>query len=169
MTLPNSPPAEPPQGAPTPPLRSRRFPFVLILASIVGGLIGLGLYTFSYAKGASYLTDDPAACANCHVMRDTYTAWSRGSHRNVAACNDCHTPHTSITAKYAVKGINGFNHSLAFTLQNYPQNIRINGMNRDVVQESCRYCHGLLTQSIDEKIGHERADCLACHSQVGHD
>lgn len=28
---------------------------------------GIGGYTFVYAKGGSDLTNDPAACANCHV------------------------------------------------------------------------------------------------------
>jgi cytochrome c nitrite reductase small subunit len=36
----------------------------------VGVVIGLGGYTFLYARGASYLTDHPAACANCHIMRE---------------------------------------------------------------------------------------------------
>jgi hypothetical protein len=27
-------------------------------------------YTFVYAKGYSYLTNDPGACANCHIMAD---------------------------------------------------------------------------------------------------
>ena len=31
--------------------------------------------------GASYLTDDPAACANCHVMQEHFDAWPRSSHR----------------------------------------------------------------------------------------
>jgi cytochrome c nitrite reductase small subunit len=44
-------------------------------ASILGILIGVGGYTFAYAKGASYLTNDPAACANCHVMENHYRAW----------------------------------------------------------------------------------------------
>ena len=48
----------------------------LIGLGILAGLVmGIGGYTFIYAKGASYLTDDPAACANCHVMSDYYTQW----------------------------------------------------------------------------------------------
>ena len=41
----------------------------LVLGVVVGVAFGIGLYTFAYAKGWSYLTDNPASCANCHVMR----------------------------------------------------------------------------------------------------
>jgi len=40
-----------------------------ILAAGVGVLLGIGLVTFVYAEGASYLSTDPAACANCHIMQ----------------------------------------------------------------------------------------------------
>jgi cytochrome c nitrite reductase small subunit len=30
---------------------------------------------------------------NCHIMRDQFEGWSHSSHKAVAACNDCHTPH----------------------------------------------------------------------------
>ena len=58
-------------------------------AVCLGLLIGLGGYTFAYARGYSYLTNDPAACANCHIMRDHFDAWTRSSHAAIAACNDC--------------------------------------------------------------------------------
>ena len=38
----------------------------LLLAAVIGLVIGIGGYAVLYAKGSSYLTDDPAACANCH-------------------------------------------------------------------------------------------------------
>ena len=36
-----------------------------------------------------------------------------------------HTPHNSIVAKYAVKGLNGFRHSYAFTTGNFVEPILI--------------------------------------------
>jgi len=42
---------------------------MIILGVLIGVVIGVGGYTFIYAKGYSYLTNDPAACANCHVMQ----------------------------------------------------------------------------------------------------
>jgi formate-dependent nitrite reductase cytochrome c552 subunit len=35
-------------------------------------------------------TNDPAACANCHVVKDQYDGWLKSSHRAVAVCSDCH-------------------------------------------------------------------------------
>ena len=64
----------------------------IVAAALVGLAAGVGVYTFAYARGASYMTDDPRACANCHVMEEQYAGWSRSSHRSVAVCNDCHTP-----------------------------------------------------------------------------
>jgi cytochrome c nitrite reductase small subunit len=75
---------------------------ILVLAILLGVVIGLGAYTFIYAKGYSYLTNNPAACANRHVMQAEYDAWQKSSHHSVATCNDCHTPHNLI-GKYAVK------------------------------------------------------------------
>lgn len=41
-------------------------PAVLISAAVTGVLIGVGAYTFVYAKGYSYLTNDPSACQLSH-------------------------------------------------------------------------------------------------------
>ncbi|MFW5942556.1 MAG: cytochrome c nitrite reductase small subunit, partial [Chloroflexota bacterium] len=56
----------------------------LLVAGVAGGAVGLGGFTFIYAEGASYLSDDPNACVNCHVMRDVHDAWNHGSHKAVA-------------------------------------------------------------------------------------
>jgi len=141
----------------------------VVIVALIGGIVGLGTYTFLYAEGTSYLSDDPQACVNCHVMRDVYSGWTKGSHKAVATCNDCHTPHTSILAKYAVKAINGVNHSLAFTTDNYPRPIRITAMNRDVAQHSCLYCHSDLVSTISHENTADPTDCLRCHGRVGHD
>ena len=94
----------------------------LLVGVALGLLIGLGGYTFIYSKGYSYLTNNPAACANCHVMRAQYDAWLKSSHRSAATCNDCHTPH-NVLGKYAVKANNGFWHSFYFTTGWYPDTI----------------------------------------------
>ena len=108
---------------------------VLLTALLIGLAVGLGAYTFIYAKGYSYLTNNPAACANCHVMQPQYDAWMKSSHHSVAACNDCHTPHNLI-GKYAVKANNGFWHSFYFTSGKYPDTIEITKFDHKVV-ESC--------------------------------
>jgi len=141
----------------------------LALAGVFGGAAGLGGFTFFYAQGLSYLSNDPQGCVNCHVMRDQFDAWNRGSHKAVAVCNDCHTPHNNIVAKYAVKGINGLRHGYGFTTGNFPEPIRITAMNRDVTQHTCLYCHGEFTADIAHAEGNDPTDCLSCHEGVGHD
>ncbi len=139
----------------------------LLLVGLIGAIIGLGSYTFVYAEGASYFSNDPAACVNCHIMQEVYDGWNHGSHKAVAGCNDCHTPHTFF-AKYAVKGINGWNHSVAFTTDNFPEPIQITDMNRQVAYENCLYCHGELVTAISHENDKTPTDCLRCHSGVGH-
>src|SRR5689334_3724197 len=133
----------------------------LIVAVLAGFVIGIGLYTFVYAKGYSYLTNNPQACANCHVMQTQYDAWIKSSHHSVATCNDCHTPH-NIIGKYAVKASNGFFHSFYFTTGKYPDVIQITKFDREVVENACRHCHSAITQAIDPASGHGTAEGIHC-------
>ena len=135
-----------------------------------GLLIGVGMFTFRYARGGSYLTNDPKACANCHVMREQYEGWTRSSHHAVAVCNDCHTPH-GFFGKWFTKGLNGWNHSFAFTTGNFPEPIRIGPRNRAITEAACRNCHAALTSAIDhagESGAVQKLACLKCHWNVGH-
>ena len=128
------------------------------LAGAIGlGLAaGLGVFTFGYARGASYLTNDPAACVNCHIMSEHFAAWEKGSHRAVATCNDCHTPH-NLVGKYMTKAQNGFWHSFYFTIGRYPDPLRITERNRKVTEQACRYCHQPIVDAIDPTVA-VRAD-----------
>lgn len=133
----------------------------LALSLLAGSALGLGAYTFVYAQGFSYFSNDPAACANCHVMRDHLSSWERSSHHAHAVCNDCHTPH-ALAPKYLTKAENGWNHSLRFTLQDYPDPIRIRSANARKLRENCLRCHGdMVSQMPDE-------DCVRCHAGAGH-
>jgi cytochrome c nitrite reductase small subunit len=137
-------------------------------AVCLGLLLGVGLFTFGYARGASYLTNDPNACVNCHVMRDEYSGWMKSSHAHVAVCNDCHTP-PSLVPKYYTKARNGFFHSLAFTTGWFPDNIQINEFNYAVTRSACSKCHGDLVSMMSTVRGHsEGSNCIQCHSRVGH-
>ena len=131
-------------------MRKRQW-WALGAAASFGLALGLGAFTFGYAKGASYLTNDPAACANCHVMGEHFAAWERGSHRNAATCNDCHTPH-DFAGKYATKALNGFWHSFYFTTGRYPDPLRITERNRRVTEDACRYCHAQIVDAIDPQV-----------------
>lgn len=133
--------------------------------------IGVATYTFSYAKGLSYLSTDPKACVNCHVMRPQYDGWQKSSHHTVATCADCHMTHTFFS-KYITKAENGFLHSKAFTFQDYPDQIQIREKSLLILNKSCLHCHKQLIASIS---GHslsagekELRTCTRCHSGVGH-
>jgi len=56
----------------------------LILAMLGGALLGVGGYTFWYGQGLSYVSNDPAACVNCHIMNEHYAGWQKASHHSVA-------------------------------------------------------------------------------------
>lgn len=134
----------------------------------MGAAIGVGGYTFIYAKGGSYLTNDPAACANCHIMQDHYDAWVKSTHHSVATCNDCHTP-PGLIPKYLTKADNGFWHSFAFTSGNFPDPLRIKPRNRAVTEKACRKCHDKIVDAIEAPVGHaQELSCVRCHSNVGH-
>ena len=140
----------------------------LVLGTAIGLAVGIGGYTFVYAKGASYLTNDPAACANCHIMREHYDGWTKSSHRAVAVCNDCHTP-PGVVAKYATKAANGFRHSLAFTTGRFPEPLQITPHNRKITEIACRTCHQDIVQAIDASYHTSGTlECVRCHSSVGH-
>jgi cytochrome c nitrite reductase small subunit len=130
---------------------------------------GIGSYTFIYARGYSYLTNDPAACNNCHVMREQFDGWVKSSHRAVAVCNDCHTPHNLI-GKYATKASNGFWHSFYFTTGLFPEPIRITARNRRITEQACRNCHQEIVQAIEGGAHGDKTElsCVRCHDSVGH-
>jgi cytochrome c nitrite reductase small subunit len=143
---------------------------LIVLGVAIGLALGVGLYTFVYAKGYSYMSNNPATCANCHIMQEQYDGWQKSSHHTVATCNDCHTPHNFL-GKYAVKASNGFWHSYYFTLGGFHEPIQIKGNNRRVTEQSCRYCHQDMVHSItvsQKEDDIEEISCVRCHRNVGH-
>ena len=140
----------------------------VVVALVLGATVGLGSFTFVYAKGGSYLRDDPNACANCHVMTDHLDAWYKSSHRSVATCNDCHTP-PGLVRKYLTKAEHGFFHSLAFTTGKFPDQIQIKERSRRVTENSCRKCHQDIVHDIDlTGAAGATMSCIRCHAGVGH-
>src|ERR1700745_1655241 len=134
----------------------------ILLGVIIGIAVGIGAYTFAYAKGWSYLTDNPEACANCHVMREQFDGWLKSSHRAVATCNHCHTP-ANFIGKYATKASNGFWHSFFFTTGGYEDNIRIKANSREIHEKFV----GVIEAAPRAASGGQLA-CLRCHNSVGH-
>jgi cytochrome c nitrite reductase small subunit len=139
----------------------------LILGIAFGSAVGICGYTFLYAKGTSYITDDPAACANCHVMTEQYDGWRKSSHRSVAVCNDCHTP-PGLIPKYITKARNGFWHSYYFTTGGFHEPIQILPRDLEITEKACRKCHQEIVEAIEGHQASEKLSCVRCHNSVGH-
>lgn len=149
------------------PIRSDRRAIVLTIA--VGIFVGVGAFTFRYAEGLSYLSTDPAACANCHIMQPQYDSWLKSSHKGVASCVDCHLPR-EFFAKYYAKAENGYHHSKGFTFQDFHEPIMIKEKNSQILQNNCLACH---SEYVHELVAGATTDansirCVHCHFTVGH-
>lgn len=140
----------------------------ILLACLIGVPAGVGAFTFVYAKGYSYLSTDPRACVNCHVMVPQYDGWLKSGHRHSTTCVDCHLPAAGL-AKWTAKVDQGFRHSAAFTLQNFKEPIEIAPHDLEIVQDNCLRCHADVVHAV--AVGGARAEplaCMHCHAGVGH-
>lgn len=142
---------------------------------LIAILIGLGLFMAKEAKVLSYLSDDPQACVNCHVMTPVYNSWMKSSHREWAKCNDCHVPHDNVFEKYYFKAKDGLYHASVFTARAEPDVIEMKEASQRVVQENCIRCHvQQVTQTKysgfleDHKDNRTKRKCWSCHQHVPH-
>ncbi|MDQ2177577.1 cytochrome c nitrite reductase small subunit [Marinifilum sp. D714] len=142
---------------------------------ILGIFFGLGCYVLYLSKAASYLSDAPETCVNCHVMAPQYATWNHSSHREVATCNDCHVPHNNVFNKYYFKAKDGLRHASMFALRMEPEVIFILDEGKEVVHNNCIRCHS--QQLTDPKLAaqvpnhaHNTQDrvCWECHREVPH-
>jgi cytochrome c nitrite reductase small subunit len=147
---------------------------ILMLAVLLGAFAGVGGYTFSYAKGTSYLSSDPSACVNCHIMQRQYDGWQKASHHAVAVCVDCHLPQ-SFVAKWWAKSENGYRHGKKFTTQRFEEPIVVQAAGQAILQDNCVRCHealvGEMLSAADAPgaAGHgDGIRCVHCHATVGH-
>lgn len=136
-----------------------------------------GGYLVNASKALSYLSTDPKACINCHVMHSQYATWQHSSHARVASCVDCHLPHNNFVHKYMAKARDGWNHAVVFTANSFGQNIEISNHGANRVQDNCISCHATLTETILVNSGNyhdfsgvPRTDkkCWDCHRDVPH-
>lgn len=134
-----------------------------------GILAGLGVFLIHISRAASYLSDAPETCMNCHVMATQYVTWQHGSHANAATCNDCHVPHTSLAAQYGFKAKDGLWHATVFTMRWEPQAIRLSKGAVSVVENNCRRCHDALVADT-AAASHQPGDlrCWDCHRETPH-
>lgn len=141
----------------------------IILAVLVGVLAGVGGFTFRYAEGFSYMSNDPKVCVNCHIMNDQYESWQKGPHHAAATCNDCHVP-PQIPGKFIAKASNGYHHSKGFTFQDFHEPIMIKPGNSQILQDNCLRCHGDFVHDIvpGSTTDPNAVRCVHCHRGVGH-
>lgn len=145
---------------------------VLVLIAVMIGLLAYLLYI---SRAASYLSDDPKTCVNCHVMSSQFASWNHSSHRMVTNCNDCHVPHNNFISHYYFKAKDGLRHSTIFTLRKEPQVIMIRDPGIKVVQQNCKRCHLHLVEGVSAFKVTSRADCSdkgklcwECHRMTPH-
>lgn len=149
-----------------------KIPVIIIL----GIFFGLSIYSFCISKAWSYISDDPKACVNCHIMAPQYATWIHSSHRENAHCNDCHVPHDNFARKYYFKGKDGLRHATLFTLRAERQVIFIGHEGKEVVQENCIRCHTdlfdqskIITQTKGQyQVHNTDRECWECHREVPH-
>ncbi len=141
----------------------------------LGVLLGLGLMILRVSNAFSYLSDDPEACINCHVMTTQFASWQHSSHRRAATCNDCHVPHDNVFRKYYFKATDGLRHSTIFTLRMEPQVIMIKEAGQTVVQENCIRCHEHLVSEVsiaavtkESSMHGDGKLCWECHRETPH-
>lgn len=135
----------------------------------LGVAAGVGLALAKVSRATSYLSDDPATCVNCHVMRPQYSTWQHSSHFQVATCNDCHVPHQTVVHAYTFKARDGIYHASIFTARLEPQVIRMSQGAIPVVEGNCRRCHAAVIERVAIH-QHQEADlrCWDCHREVPH-
>lgn len=135
----------------------------------LGVAAGLGALVLHVSRAASYLSDSPETCINCHVMTTQYITWQHSSHAGVATCNDCHVPHDDFLSHYAFKARDGMWHATVFTLELEPQVIRLSRGAVPVVEGNCRRCHAAAIEDVAlaaHAPGGQR--CWDCHREVPH-
>ena len=147
--------------------------FVVLI--LLGIFVGLVLFTLHVGRATSYLSDDPSACVNCHVMAPQFATWQNSSHGRFTVCNDCHVPQNNIFEKYFFKASDGLRHSYMFTFRLEPQVIRIHEAGRNAVQKNCigviqsKSIHisirAITAQSIQE---YGEGYCWDCHRETPH-
>ncbi len=143
---------------------------------IAGVIVGGGLLSLYLLRAHTYLTDDPKACVNCHIMAPYYATWMHSSHSRNATCNDCHVPHENAVKKWTFKGIDGMKHVAAFVTHSEKQVIHAQTASAEVIMNNCIRCHEQLntefvkTGRVDfmmTEVGKGKA-CWDCHRDVPH-
>lgn len=141
---------------------------IVSIGLLIGVPVGTSTATFIFADGFSYLSANPKACMNCHVMKDGFNSWEASSHHAFTSCNDCHTSGSTVS-KYSQKAVNGILHSWAFSTGRFKEPIQIKDFNKKIVMQNCLQCHAQMIESSQfAHLGFGQSSCLSCHQNTGH-
>ena len=141
----------------------------IIFPILAGAFVGLGFFILYVFNFASYASDEPETCMNCHVMAPQYATWSRSSHYGRANCMDCHLPHDNFVHKLYFKAMDGLKHSSIFLTRTEPEAIMIKRAGLVVVQENCIRCHNdQIIQIANMQQGVDNKKCWDCHRYTPH-
>lgn len=150
--------------------------FIIPLFLVGGIIVGIVGYLIYVSSVYSYMSDEPTACVNCHIMSPYYQSWQHSSHGVWTNCNDCHVPNDNMANKYIFKAIDGVYHAAVFTMCAEPQVIRPREASSNVIMANCIRCHTQLntefvnTGMIDytaSTMGEGKA-CWDCHRDIPH-
>lgn len=135
--------------------------FVLAAFFMIAVLAAVGGYRYY-----EYTRKDPTFCVSCHQMKETFTEWQQGKHRDVL-CQQCHKlnifEQNQLLVAFVVKG----------DKKDYAQK-----HGREKPWKECRKCHmenisqGSL--SMRNSYGHAKhvfmqsIDCKICHKGISH-
>lgn len=131
----------------------------IVIVAVLGAIVGYRYYRYSQ--------DDPQYCASCHLMKEAFTEWQKGRHRDVV-CQKCHQlsilEQNQLLVAYVIKGGE----------QRFSQT-----HGREKPWNGCKKCHidevaqGSIT--LNKSYGHalhvfmQRIDCKICHKGTVHD
>ena len=130
---------------------------IFVVITVLGVVVGHRYYR--------YTQDEPQYCASCHLMKESFTEWQKGKHRDVV-CQKCH--HLSIFEQNQLL--------VAYVVKGKQPLKQTHG--REKPWKSCKDCHidNVMQGSVTMKksYGHARhvfmqsIECKICHKSALH-
>ena len=139
------------------------------LACLAGGFV-IGVAVCGVGSAAMSLSGSPEFCGFCHSMKHEAWTFAESSHRELE-CVECHLPHDNAAIYLIAKGETGMVDMYHEVMRDYPAHIRLSDDGRQMVNDNCIRCHKTTMQNVHADMGVAQdtgADCLKCHSRIGH-